>query len=94
MHLLEYLDDAVGVNRGNGKDTGGPDRTILYGLQRPPLNGHATVLRCDGGTTLDELAPTLLPFFATNAYGDLTLSVDPQNKAGLGTTLEALLLPA
>ena len=44
--VVEYLTDAVGAHRGDGKDTGGPDRTILYGLQRPPLNGQDTVLRC------------------------------------------------
>ena len=42
--LKDYLADAVGANRGNGKDTGGPDRTILYGLQRPPLNGTLLVV--------------------------------------------------
>ena len=65
--LKDYLADAVGANRGNGKDTGGPDRTILYGLQRPPLNGQYTLLRCGKGTTFDELAPTLTPFYCTNA---------------------------
>jgi hypothetical protein len=81
--LLEYLTDAAGVNRGDGSKTGGPNRTILYGLQRPPLNGHATVLRCEATTTLDELAPTLLPFFVTNASCSVRVSCDPANTAML-----------
>ena len=77
--LKDYLADAVGANRGNGKDTGGPDRTILYGLQRPPLNGQYTLLRCGKGTTFDELAPTLTPFYCTNAVTSVKISCDPDN---------------
>ena len=78
--LKEYLADACGANRGDGKNTGGPDRSILYGLQRPPLNGQATVIRCDAESTWDELAPTLIPFYATNAFSGMYVSCDPQNK--------------
>jgi hypothetical protein len=81
VHLLEYLSDASGVNRGDGSKTGGPNRTILYGLQRPPMNGQATILRCEANTTLDELAPTLVPFFVTNAASGMRVSVDPANSA-------------
>ena len=77
--LKDYLADAVGANRGNGKDTGGPDRTILYGLQRPPLNGQFTLLRCGKSTTFDELAPTLTPFYCTNAVSSVQISCDPGN---------------
>jgi hypothetical protein len=79
--LQGYLADACGVNRGDGSRTGGPNRTILYGLQRPPLNGQDTVLRCGADTTFDELAPSLLPFYATNALDSLRVSVDPTNHA-------------
>ena len=78
--LHEYLADACGVNRGDGKNTGGPDRTILYGLQRPPMNGQDTILRCDAYTSFDELAPTLLPFYVTNALPCVRVSCDPKNK--------------
>jgi len=79
VEVMEYLVDAAGPNRGNGKDTGGPDRTILYGLQRPPLNKQDTVLRCAASTSFDELAPTLVPFLVTNAFPDMRVSVDPAN---------------
>ena len=79
--LTEYLADACGVNQGDSKDTGGPGRTILFGLQRPPLNGHHTVLRCDKNTTFDELAPTLVPFYVTNAVDSVRVSCDPSNSA-------------
>lgn len=79
--VAEYLADACGANRGDGKDTGGPDRTILYGLQQPPLNGQDTVLRCAADTSFDELAPTLVPFLVTNALHGLRVSCDPANSA-------------
>ena len=79
--VKEYLVDACGANRGCGKHTGGPDRTILYGLQRPPMNGQDTVLRCGASTSFDELAPTLVPFYVTNAADALRVSVDPANEA-------------
>jgi hypothetical protein len=79
--LGEYLSDACMVNRGDGSTTGGPDRTILYGLQRPPINGQDTVLRCSADTSFDELAPTLMPFYATNALDSLRVSCDPANTA-------------
>merc|ERR1712028_47641 len=78
--LMEYLVDAVGVNQGDGKGTGGPDRTILFGMQRPPLNGQKSLLRCGAETTLEELAPTLVPFWCTNAFDSVTVSCDPTNK--------------
>eukprot|EP00658_Telonema_sp_P-2_P086052 TRINITY_DN995_c0_g3_i3.p1 TRINITY_DN995_c0_g3~~TRINITY_DN995_c0_g3_i3.p1 ORF type:complete len:173 (+),score=56.27 TRINITY_DN995_c0_g3_i3:116-634(+) len=55
-------------------------RQILYGLQRPPLNGQHTVLRADDSTKFDELAPTLLPFYTTNAFETVRISCDPANK--------------
>jgi len=94
--VASYLADATGAHRGDGKNTGGPDRTILYGLQRPPLNGLDTVLRCGPETTLDELAPTLVPFYATNAWEGTRISCDPSNgpmqehlkELGIEVTLE------
>jgi len=79
--LSEYLADACakGPARGDGSQTGGPNRTSLFGLQRPPINGQATVLRCGPATSFDELAPTLLPFFVTNAFDSVRVSVDPAN---------------
>uniref|UniRef100_A0A7S1FIU0 Uncharacterized protein n=1 Tax=Noctiluca scintillans TaxID=2966 RepID=A0A7S1FIU0_NOCSC len=86
--VMEYLADAVGVHRGDGSQTGGPNRTILFGLQRPPL-GQQTFLRCGSSTTLDELAPTLIPFYVTNARDGLLVSVDSAN-ASLLAHLRAL----
>ena len=79
MLVNEYLADACGAHRGDGSKTGGPNRTILYGLQRPPLNGEDSVLRCSDSTSFDELAPSLLPFFVTNAWPNCRISVDPAN---------------
>merc|ERR1711865_310462 len=50
--LMEYLVDASGVQRGDGTGTGGPERTILFGMQRPPLNGQKNILRCNAQTKL------------------------------------------
>ena len=69
------------MNRGDGKNTGGPDRTTIWGLQRPPMDGQDTVLRCAADTSFDELAPTLVPFFVTNAGESMRVSVDPANSA-------------
>lgn len=86
VKLMEYLEDAIGVNEGDGSTTGGPNRSILYGIQRPPLNNQPSVLRCSSTTTIDELAPTLVPFFVTNAQDAMEVSCDPAN-----TSLLALL---
>jgi len=80
IEVLEYIQDACGVRRGDGSATGGPNRTILFGLQRPPMNDQVTALRCSAHTTLDELAPSLLPFMVTNAWMAVEVSVDPSNK--------------
>ena len=74
LELAEYLKTAaVGPHLTHGA------RTCLYGLQRPPLDGKVTALRCSELTTLDELLPALLPFVLTNARGQAVLSVDPAN---------------
>jgi len=45
-------------------------RTALYGLQRPPMDGRRTALRVGpAATSLDELLPLALPFAMTNARG-------------------------
>ena len=83
--LLEYLADATKPNtnpsRGDSANTGGPNRSILFGLQRPPMDGSVTLLRCGAATPFDALAPTLLPFLVTNAAGSVCISVDPANSA-------------
>lgn len=63
LHELgSYLSAAaVGPRRGVGQ------RTSLYGLQVPPLDGRLTAIRCTELTTLDEVLPFLLPFAMTNA---------------------------
>lgn len=73
--LLEYLEDATQENpkRGFGKG-----RTAMWGLQRPPLK-TTTYLECSHNTTWDELAPSLLLFFATNARDQVVVVVPPGN---------------
>lgn len=76
LELSAYLRSAaVGPRRTHAQ------RTNLYGLQRPPLDGRVTMLRCTELTTLDDLLPFLLPFALTNACGQAVLSVDPSNDA-------------
>ena len=71
--LHSYLSDAAGPKRGYGP------RTALWGLQRPPLDGDVTVVRV--GSDLDAVAAKLVPFVATNARGQLEVSVEPGSEA-------------
>lgn len=74
LELAAYLQAAAaGPRRCVGQRTG------LYGLQRPPLDGKLTALRCTELTTLDELLPFALVFAMTNAAPQGLLSVDPSN---------------
>mmetsp|Transcript_19983 Transcript_19983/g.49720 ORF Transcript_19983/g.49720 Transcript_19983/m.49720 type:complete len:727 (+) Transcript_19983:44-2224(+) len=59
--LYQYLLDATIQNPKRGY---GSSRTAVYGLQRPPL-GTTTYLNCN--SSVDDLAPFLFLFFATNA---------------------------
>eukprot|EP01052_Picozoa_sp_SAG31_P010573 SAG31_NODE_582_length_13925_cov_32.209967_4_plen_477_part_00 len=75
LHLVaEYLADACGPKLGCGK------RTTLWGLQRPPLNGDMTIVRCGRSTGFDQAAIYLLPFYVTNAANQVVLSCDPANE--------------
>jgi hypothetical protein len=74
--LLEYLQDAT---RENPKRGFGSKRTSMCGLQRPPLK-TITYLSCRKDTRWDELAPSLLLFFATNAKDQLVVSVPTENQ--------------
>lgn len=73
--LLEYLEDAT---QENPKQGFGKGRTAMWGLQRPPLT-TTTYLECSLNTTWDELAPSLLLFFATNAKDQVVVVVPPGN---------------
>lgn len=71
IELVNYLAGAaVGPRERFGS------RTVLWGLQRPPLNGQLTVLRCDSKVSLDDILPWLIPFYVTNARNQLQLSID------------------
>lgn len=59
--LYEYLLNATLENPKRGF---GSARTAVWGLQRPPL-GTTTYIVCN--TSFDDMAPSLLLFFATNA---------------------------
>mmetsp|Transcript_36380 Transcript_36380/g.87869 ORF Transcript_36380/g.87869 Transcript_36380/m.87869 type:complete len:761 (+) Transcript_36380:1179-3461(+) len=59
--LYSFLLDACIQNPKRGF---GSSRTAVWGLQRPPT-GTTTYLACN--TKFDDLAPSLLVFFATNA---------------------------
>jgi len=76
LELASYLQTAAtGPRRCVGHRTG------LYGLQRPPLDGSLTALRCSELTSLDELLPFILVFAMTNAAPQALLSIDPANDA-------------
>ena len=74
--LLEYLQDST---RENPKRGFGSKRTSMWGLQRPPLQTK-TYLVCRTDTGWDELAPSLLLFFATNAKDQVIVSVPTTNQ--------------
>ena len=76
--LHDYLADACARNPKRGE---GVARTSLYGLQTTPRNGQLNYVRCGGATSLDEIAPQLMPFVLTNAADALRVSVDPANSA-------------
>lgn len=70
--LLEYLADATtGPHRGYGP------RTPLFGLQRPPLEGGDCCVRLGDGASVSDAVRFILPFVATNARSQLTVSVPP-----------------
>merc|ERR1719272_869182 len=74
--VQEYLGEAA-----NGPRDGHGARTALWGLQRPPLGQASTVLRLGADTTLDAAAMALYPFYLTNAWEQLRISVDPAFKS-------------
>lgn len=47
---------------------------MLFGLQRPPLDGGASVVRLKEDSTVDDVAPYLVPFLVTNARETLQIS--------------------
>lgn len=73
----EYLADAT----ADGPRAGHGARTALWGLQRPPLGQTSSVIRLGADTTLDAAAIALYPFYITNAWEQLRISVDPAFKA-------------
>lgn len=90
MELVNYLQDATHVNpkRGNGSS-----RTVLWGLQRPPMVPDLkTCIRADKETAFDDIAPHVLLFYATNAREQMELSVDPENKS-VTTVCDKLGIP-
>ena len=48
--LANYLADACGAKPGKVSAS----RTSLYGLQRPPVGGGATIVRVGEGTSVDD----------------------------------------
>jgi len=86
--LHEYLTDVCQANPKEGLGA----RTTLFGLQTPPLNGQLNYIRTGSGTTFDDVAPQLYPFFATNAFSQVEMSCDPSN-AALADTLNKLGVP-
>ena len=82
--VWDYLADACGCKQG-WRNGNGSARTALYGLQRPPLNGQMSVVRCDASMPFDRVAPILLPFVATNASDQMYVSCDSENTVALKT---------
>lgn len=80
--LANYIADAAGP-----KAELGDGRTVLWGLQRPPLNGTMSVIRCGRRTTLDNMLSAAIPFIITNAREQLEISIDDENATGLESIL-------
>eukprot|EP00472_Partenskyella_glossopodia_P009340 CAMPEP_0197538412 /NCGR_PEP_ID=MMETSP1318-20131121/59632_1 /TAXON_ID=552666 /ORGANISM="Partenskyella glossopodia, Strain RCC365" /LENGTH=714 /DNA_ID=CAMNT_0043096819 /DNA_START=153 /DNA_END=2297 /DNA_ORIENTATION=+ len=70
--LVTYLSEACSTNPKPGYG----NRTSLYGLQRPPLDGSETVIRASVASSSDSVILTLLPFIVTNARSQIVLSTD------------------
>lgn len=68
--LYQYLLDATMENPKLGFGT---SRTAVWGLQRPPL-GTTTYLACN--SSVDDLAPSLFLFFATNAECQVVVATE------------------
>jgi hypothetical protein len=73
--LIEYLQNSC---RKNPKSGFSRTRSVLYGLQRPPL-GMKTILRCSKHSKFDDLATIYILFQVTNARDQVELSVHPNN---------------
>jgi hypothetical protein len=67
--ILDYLLDSCEPKEGFG------NRSSLFGLQRPPMDGSTTVLRCNDAQNFDLLLLYALPFAATNAFDSLEVSI-------------------
>ena len=83
IEIANYIVDSVGPKPAFGS------RTVLWGLQRPPLNGMKSVIRCGKTTCLDDLLPSTIPFIISNAREQLEISIDPHNGTGLTAKLHA-----
>lgn len=75
IEIMEYIRDACRMNPKLGYGTA---RTVLYGLQRPPLH-TISMLRCSATTTWDDIAPIVLLFRSTTARNQFMISIDPAN---------------
>ena len=73
--MMDYLRDACGPRTGPGKA-----RETLYGWQRPPLHLQCA-FRLAASTALDDVAPSLILFLATNARDQLVVSVEAGGEA-------------
>mmetsp|Transcript_7979 Transcript_7979/g.11613 ORF Transcript_7979/g.11613 Transcript_7979/m.11613 type:complete len:196 (+) Transcript_7979:119-706(+) len=77
IELFNYILDVTSHNPKRGFGT---SRTAIWGIQRPPiLHDIRTVIRCNDKNAFNDLVPTLLPFYATNAREQVELSVHPEN---------------
>ena len=83
--LSSYLQDACGAHEGSSLT-----RTVLFGLQRPPLDGGASVVRLGDDSTVDDVAPYLVPFLVTNARECLQISAPSAAVSALTPQMHAL----
>jgi len=75
--IYDYLADVCQENPkvGHNQD----NRTALFGLQTTPHNGSMNFIRAKAGTSVDDVAPFLLPFHTTNS-DSVVVSVDPADQ--------------
>jgi hypothetical protein len=73
--LIEYLQNAC---RKNPKLGMSKIRSVLYGVQRPPLH-MKTIIRCTQQSTFDEFVPVYIIFHVSNARSQVEISIHPDN---------------
>jgi hypothetical protein len=93
LALATYLVESAGPKKGYG------ERSCLWGLQRPPIDGSKTVLHVKNWTSTEasvstlaaSLLPSLLPFLITNARDSVVVNLANRVRSNLPEDFDAFL---